>query len=234
MDHRCKIGIFMGKTSPDNPKSHAQQSMILVPLDTPGVKIIRALTVFGYDDSPHGHAEVAFENVRVPKENLLLGEGRGFEISQGRLGPGRIHHAARTIGVAEKALEAMVVRVTQRKAFGKLLAQQGTILQDIADSRIEIDAARLLVLRAAQKIDLYGSQGARVEIGMIKVLAPNVALKVIDRAIQAHGGAGVSQDFDLAKAYAGIRTLRLADGPDEVHRMVIARYEIEKQLKSKL
>jgi len=208
--------------------------MILVPMDTPGVKILRHLSVFGYDDSPHGHAEVLFENVRVPKGNLILGEGRGFEISQGRLGPGRIHHCQRAIGVAEKALHAMVLRVTQRKAFGKVLAQQGTILKDIADSRIEIDSARLLVLRAAQKIDLYGSQGARVEIGMIKVLVPNVALKVVDRAIQAHGGAGVSQDFQLAKSYAHLRTLRLADGPDEVHRMVIAKYEIERHLKSKL
>jgi len=233
MDKRCKIGIFMGKTDPNNPKTHAQQSMILVPMDAPGVKIKRALTVFGYDDSPHGHAEVEFVNVKVPKENLILGEGRGFEIAQGRLGPGRIHHCMRSLGVAEKALSAMIERATQRKAFGKLIAEQGTVQKDIADSRIEIDSARLLVLRAAQKIDLYGSKGARTDIAMIKVLIPNVALKVIDRAIQVHGGAGVSQDFALARAYAGLRTLRLADGPDEVHRVSIAKMEIVKHMRAK-
>jgi len=233
MDKRCKIGIFMGKTDPDNPKQHAQQSMILVPLDTPGVHIKRALHVFGYDDAPHGHAEVDFVNVKVPKENLLLGEGRGFEIAQGRLGPGRIHHCMRTLGVAERVFSALIERATQRRAFGKLLAEQGTIQHDIAECRIELDAARLLVLRAAQKIDLYGTKGARTDIAMIKVMVPNVALRVIDRAIQVHGGAGVSQDFSLARAYASVRTLRLADGPDEVHRVTIAKMEIGKHLKRK-
>jgi len=233
MDKRCKVGIFMGKSNPENAKAHAQQSMIIVPMDTPGVHIKRALHVFGYDDAPHGHAEVDFVNVRVPKENLLLGEGRGFEIAQGRLGPGRIHHCMRTIGLAERALSDMIERSTQRRAFGKLLAEQGTVQKDIADSRIEIDSARLLVLRAAQKIDLYGTKGARTDIAMIKVLIPNVALQVVDRAIQVHGGAGVSQDFRLAQMYAGLRTLRLADGPDEVHRVTIAKMEIAKHLKKK-
>jgi acyl-CoA dehydrogenase len=227
MDPRCKILIVMGKTDPAGPR-HLQQSMILVPADTPGVRLVRALDVFGYDSAPHGHAEVVFENVRVPRENLLLGEGRGFEIAQGRLGPGRVHHCMRSIGAAERALEAMCERVTRRAAFGKALAEQGVIRAWIADSRIEIDQARLLVLHAAAMMDALGNKGARAEIAMIKVVAPNVALRVIDRAIQAHGGAGVCGDFALAHLWAEQRTLRIADGPDEVHRETIAKLELRK------
>ncbi len=226
-DPRCDILIFMGKTD-SNAARHAQQSMVLVPTATPGVTIVRPLTVFGYDDAPHGHCEIHFDNVRVPQTSVLLGEGRGFEIAQGRLGPGRIHHCMRAIGLAERALEAMVARVKARRTFGKPLAEQGVIMEWIADSRIEIDQARLLTLHAAQMMDELGNKAARAEIAMIKVVAPQVVLRVIDRAIQAHGAAGVSQDFFLAKAWAHARTLRIVDGPDEVHRASIAKIELAK------
>jgi acyl-CoA dehydrogenase len=227
-DPRCKIFIFMGKSDPSNADKYKQQSMILIPRDTPGVKIERWLPVFGYDDAPHGHAEVTFTDVKVPVSNLLLGEGRGFEIAQGRLGPGRIHHCMRLIGQAERALEKMCKRLKARVAFGKPVADQTVWLERVAESRIMIDQVRLLVLKAAYMMDTVGNKAARAEIAMIKVAAPNVALQVIDWAIQAHGGGGVSEDFGLAYAYAHARTLRLADGPDEVHRNQIGRLELRK------
>jgi acyl-CoA dehydrogenase len=226
-DPRCEILIFMGKTNPEAGR-HSQQSMILVPMKTPGVKVLRTLTVFGYDHAPHGHAEVDFANVRVPAENLLLGEGRGFEIAQGRLGPGRIHHCMRTIGVAERALEMMCKRSQTRVAFGKRLSEQGVTLERIAESRIMIDQVRWLVLNAAYMMDTVGNRAAKAEIAMIKVAAPNVTLQVLDWAIQMHGGGGVSDDFALAALWAGARTLRLADGPDEVHREQVAKLELSR------
>ena len=226
-DPRCKVGILMGKTDPTADR-HKQQSMVVVPMDAEGLNMERHLTVFGYDDAPHGHGEVSLTNVRVPAENLLLGEGRGFEIAQGRLGPGRIHHCMRTVGVAERALALMVDRVNSRVAFGRRLADMGSIREDIAKSRIEIDQSRLLTLWAAHRMDTVGNKEARTEIAAIKVAVPNMALRVIDRAIQAHGGMGVSQDTFLAKAFAGMRTLRLADGPDQVHMEGIAKWELRK------
>ena len=226
-DPRCKILIFMGKTDPEASR-HQQQSMILVPMDTPGVKVMRALSVFGYDDAPHGHMEVDFKDVRVPAENMLLGEGRGFEIAQGRLGPGRIHHCMRSIGIAERALEMAVKRVNERVAFGSPIADHGMARKAIADCRMEIEQARLLTLKAAYMMDTVGNKEARQEIAMIKVVGPNMSTRVFDRCLQMHGGGGVSQDFILAKAYAHQRTLRLADGPDEVHTDQIARLEYRK------
>ena len=226
-DPRCKVLIFMGKTDPDNEDRYRQQSMILIPMSAPGVKVLRHLPVLGFDDAPHGHAEVLFENVRVPASNMLLGEGRGFEIAQGRLGPGRIHHCMRLIGLAERALEAMCRRVKTRVAFGRPVAEQTVTQERIAEARILIDQNRLLTLYTAHKMDQYGNKEARKEIAMIKVAAPNMACQVIDWAIQAHGGGGVSDDFGLGHAYATARLLRLADGPDEVHRNQIARLELK-------
>ncbi len=226
-DPRCRVAIVMGRTNPDAER-HKQQSMILVPLDTPGVRVLRTLTVFGYDHAPHGHGEIEFRAVRVPAANILLGEGRGFEIAQGRLGPGRIHHCMRSIGIAERALEAMCRRTSERVAFGKPLSEHGTIRADIARSRVEIDQARLLVLHAADRMDKVGAKAARQEIAAIKVVAPHVSLAVLDRAIQAHGGAGVSSDFFLAAAWANERTLRIVDGPDEVHIESLAKLELRR------
>jgi acyl-CoA dehydrogenase len=225
---RCEIFIVMGKTDKDAPR-HQQQSMVLVPRDTKGVTVVRPLTVFGYDDAPHGHMEVVLDDVRVPVDNVLLGEGRGFEIAQGRLGPGRIHHCMRSIGAAERALEMMVDRLSQRTAFGKPLSEQSIWHERIAESRCMIDQARLLTLHAAHKMDAAGNKAAKAEIAMIKVVAPNVSCKVVDWAIQAHGAAGVSADFWLAEAYAHQRTVRIVDGPDEVHRNAIAKIEIGKR-----
>ena len=229
-DPRCKVFIFMGKTDPDNPDRHKQQSMIIVPRDTPGVTIARHLPVFGFDDAPHGHAETVFENVRVPVSNILLGEGRGFEIAQGRLGPGRIHHCMRAIGVAERALEYMCRRLNERVAFGRRISEQSVWRERVAESRIQIDTARLLTLKAAYMMDTVGNKHAKAEIAMIKVLAPNVAQQVLDWSIQAHGAAGVSDEFPLAYMWAGNRTLRIADGPDEVHRNAVAKLELAKHM----
>jgi acyl-CoA dehydrogenase len=226
-DPRCKVAIVMGKTD-KNAERHRQQSQILVPLDAKGVKVVRMLPVFGFDDAPHGHAEVILDNVRVPADNLLLGEGRGFEIAQGRLGPGRIHHCMRTVGVAEAALEKMVKRLQSRVAFGKRISEQSVWEQRIGEARTNIEMTRLLCLKAADMMDKTGNKSAQLEIAMIKVAAPNIALKILDDAIQAHGGGGVTTDFGLAKSYAGIRTLRLADGPDEVHNRAIARLEMKR------
>ncbi len=231
-DPRCQIYIFMGKTDPTAPR-HSQQSMILVPRDTPGVTVLRPLTVFGYDDAPHGHMEVDFKNVRVPASNMLLGEGRGFEIAQGRLGPGRIHHCMRTIGLAERSLKLMCQRASSRVAFGKTIAQQGVTQERIAEARIMIEQARLLTLKAAWMMDVAGNKSAKAEIAMIKVVAPNMAGQVIDWAMQVHGGAGMSQDFPLAFYYTHVRTLRFADGPDEVHRNAIAKLELGKHAPAK-
>ncbi|MEZ0481811.1 acyl-CoA dehydrogenase family protein [Planococcus sp. SSTMD024] len=231
MDPRCSIAIVMGKTDPDAEK-HKQQSMILVPFDTPGVKIVRPLTVFGYDDAPQGHAEVHYDNVRVPASNMLLGEGRGFEIAQGRLGPGRIHHCMRAIGAAERALELLCRRAESRVAFGSTLAEKDVIKEIIAESRIEIEQARLLTLNAAHKIDEHGAKAARKEIAMIKIAAPRVSINVIDRAMQVFGGAGLTEDFPLAEHYANARTLRLVDGPDQVHLRDVGRLELREQLKA--
>jgi acyl-CoA dehydrogenase len=228
-DSRCRIYIVMGKTDPDNASRHSQQSMVLVPADAPGIRVKRYLPVFGYDDAPHGHMEIELKDVRVPVSNVLLGEGRGFEIAQGRLGPGRIHHCMRLIGQAERALEKMCRRATERIAFGRPVADQGVTRERIAESRIMIDAARYMVLNAAWKMDTVGNKGAKKEIAMIKVFAPNVACQVIDWAMQVHGGGGVSDDFGLAYAYAHARTLRFADGPDEVHRNQIAKIELGEQ-----
>jgi acyl-CoA dehydrogenase len=227
MDPRCKILVVMGRTNPDNP-SHSQQSMVLVPVDTSGITIKRHLPVFGFDDAPHGHGEVVFKDVRVPASNILLGEGRGFEIAQGRLGPGRIHHCMRIIGIAERCLEKMCARLMSREAFGKKIYEHSVWEERVADARIEIECSRLLTLKTAHLMDTVGNKVARAEIAMIKVKAPVMALKIIDDAIQAHGGGGVTSDFGLAKSYAGMRTLRLADGPDEVHRRTIARLEFKK------
>jgi acyl-CoA dehydrogenase len=228
-DPRCKIYIVMGKTDPDNPSRHNQQSMVLVPAGSKGVNILRHLSVFGYDDAPHGHMEIEFKDVRVPVSSILLGEGRGFEIAQGRLGPGRIHHCMRSIGQAERALEKMCKRATTRTAFGRTVAEQGVTRERIADARIRIDATRFMVLHAAWRMDTVGNKVARKEIAMIKVMAPNMACQVIDWSMQVHGGGGVSDDFGLANAYAHQRTLRFADGPDEVHRNAIAKQEIAEQ-----
>jgi alkylation response protein AidB-like acyl-CoA dehydrogenase len=226
-DPRCKVAIIMGKSDPEAPR-HIQQSMVIVPLDVPGVQVVRPLPVFGYDDAPHGHMEITLHNVRVPADNLLLGEGRGFEIAQGRLGPGRIHHCMRTIGVAEEALDKMARRLLSRVAFGRKLADQSLWQERLAYARIDIEMTRLLCLKAADMMDKVGNKEAKAEIAMIKVAAPRAALKIIDDAIQAHGGAGVADDFGLARDYAIIRTLRLADGPDEVHQRAIARLELGK------
>jgi acyl-CoA dehydrogenase len=226
-DPRCKVFITMGKTDPDAPR-HSQQSMVVVPAETPGIRIVRPLNVFGYDDAPHGHVEMYFDNVKVPAENILLGEGRGFEIAQGRLGPGRIHHCMRLIGLAERALELMCRRSLSRVAFGKSVAQQTVTQERIAEARCKIDMARLLTLKAAWIMDMAGNKVAKTEIAMIKVVAPTMACQVIDWAMQAHGGGGVSDDFPLASAYANARTLRFADGPDEVHRNAIAKWELGK------
>jgi acyl-CoA dehydrogenase len=227
-DPRCKLFIFMGKTDPSNPDRHKQQSMIIVPREAKGVKVLRTLSVFGYDHAPHGHGEVLFEDVEVALGNMLLGEGRGFEIAQGRLGPGRIHHCMRAIGQAEVALEKMCARVQSRVAFGKALAEQTVTLERIAEARIAIEQARLLVLKTADKMDKLGNKGALAEIAMIKVAAPAMLCRVLDWAIQAHGGAGVTEDFGLAEAYAHARTMRIFDGPDEVHRNQIGRMELRK------